>query len=160
MRHFVPTIHRLTQAERAAAREAARADRKTIIKRYATRESLARIADDYRVSEPWLRLRLKEWHVPRRPLHESHAHRRPPGHVFRGRMPRRSKAEVEQAQTECTDDRDDVISRYQAGESAARLSREYRVNPAWLAWQLETWGVKVRDRSAAAAVRGPGVRPL
>ncbi len=75
-------------------------------------------------------------------------------------MPRRSKAEVEQAQTECTDDRDDVISRYQAGESAARLSREYRVNPAWLAWQLETWGVKVRDRSAAAAVRGPGVRPL
>lgn len=160
MRYSVPTIRRLTQAERAAAREAARDDRKEIIERYTARESLARIADDYQVSEPWLRLRLKEWRVPRRPLHESHAHRRPAGHVFRGRMTRRSKAEVEQAQTRCAEDRDDVISRYQAGESAARISREYRVNPAWLAVQLEGWGVQVRDRSAAAVVRGPGVRPL
>lgn len=84
MRYSVPTLHRPTEAERATAREAARADAATIIERYRARESLARIAADYRVTEPWLRLRFAEWGVPRRPLHESHAHRRPAGHIFRG----------------------------------------------------------------------------
>ncbi|WP_143203000.1 hypothetical protein [Streptomyces sp. CB02460] len=119
---------------------------------------MARIAADYRVTEPWLRLRFTEWGVPRRPLHESHAHRRPAGHIFRGRMPRRTRAEIKQAQHECADDRTVVIERYQAGESAARLARGYQVTPAWLAMQLETWGVQVRDRAAAAVVRGPGPR--
>ncbi|MGW6061719.1 hypothetical protein [Streptomyces sp. NPDC055189] len=75
-------------------------------------------------------------------------------------MPRRTKAEVEAARAAFIKARDSVIQRYQDGESAAQLSREFRVNSTWFADKLEKWGVPVRDRSAAAVVRGPGVRPL
>ncbi|BCM69009.1 hypothetical protein EASAB2608_04343 [Streptomyces sp. EAS-AB2608] len=154
-------MRRRTHAERAAARAAARDDFFRIIDRYEGGQTVRRIAGDYGVSESWLRDRLDEWGVPRRPRHQAHLHRRPAGHVFRGRiMKRRTRAEVEAAQNNFISNRDSVITRYRAGASAASLAREFAVAPKWVGEQLENWGVPRRDRSAAAIVRGPGVPPL
>ncbi|MEU6603603.1 hypothetical protein ABZ922_00710 [Streptomyces shenzhenensis] len=71
-------MRRPTPSERAAAREAARADKVTIIERYRAREPVSRIADAYGVTSGWLALRLDEWGVPRRQCYEAHLHRRRP----------------------------------------------------------------------------------
>lgn len=154
-------MRRPTHTEKAAAREAARADRDTITRRYRGGEPVSRLARAYGVSETWLRLRLEEWGVPRRPAYEAHLHLRPSSRVFKGRVvTRRTKAEVEAAQNQLAASRREVAARYREGESAAALAREFGVSPRWLAARLDEWGVPRRDRSAAAVVRGPGVPPL
>ncbi|MFJ2610280.1 hypothetical protein ACIO13_35775 [Streptomyces sp. NPDC087425] len=141
----------ITPAEKTAARDAARADSDTIIRRYQAREPVSRIAADYHVTPNWLALRLIEWGVPRRHRHEAHALRRPAGHVFRGRTRRRSTAEVRAAQAQFTGDRADVTARYLAGTSITTLAREYQVNPVWVTERLDDWNVPRRKQSAAAA---------
>ncbi|MGW7350749.1 hypothetical protein [Streptomyces sp. NPDC054784] len=132
--------------ERAAAREAARADREVITARYDAREPVSRIAADYGVSQTWLRLRLDAWGVPRRPVHDAHSHRRSPAHVFKGRAARpRTHAEVRAARAELVRDRARVTARYQAGASLTRLAREYRVTVSWLADTLDRWGTPRRS---------------
>ncbi|MFJ2818848.1 hypothetical protein [Streptomyces sp. NPDC087294] len=135
-----------TPVEKAAARDAARADSETIIRRYQAREPVSRIANDYHVTPNWLGLRLIEWGVPRRHRHEAHALRRPAGHVFRGRTRRRSTAEVRAAQAQFTADRADVTARYLAGTSITTLAREYQVNPVWVTERLDDWNVPRRKR--------------
>ncbi|MFF4750532.1 hypothetical protein ACWD5R_17970 [Streptomyces sp. NPDC002514] len=135
---------RTTPAEKAAAREFARADKETVIERYLSREPLARIADAYGVTPHWLALRLDEWGVPRRQRYEAHLHRRPARRLFRGRMPRRTRAEVRAAQAEFTDHRTDVITRYQDGESITSLARSFQVSHTWVAERLNDWGVPRR----------------
>ncbi|MFJ2608210.1 hypothetical protein ACIO13_25025 [Streptomyces sp. NPDC087425] len=142
-----------TPAERAAAREAARADSARIIGRYHAHEPVSRIADDYGVTADWLALRLVEWGVPRRSRHEAHALRRPAGYVFRGRMVRRTTAEVRDAQAQFSADRADVTARYLAGTSITTLAREYQVAPTWVTERLDDWDVPRRSQSAAAAAR-------
>ncbi|MFE9610195.1 hypothetical protein [Streptomyces sp. NPDC006012] len=135
---------RPTSAEKAAARQAARADRQTIIERYGAREPLARIADAYGVTPGWLALRLDEWGVPRRQRYGAHLHRRPARRLFRGRMPRRTRTEVRAAQAEFTDRRTEVVTRYRDGESIASLARSFHVGHAWVAERLNEWGVPRR----------------
>ncbi len=147
-------------AEKAAAHEAARADKDTIINRYRAGETVPRIAADYDVTQTWLTLRFNDWGVPRRQNQAAHMGTRHTGRTFRGRMDRRTKAEVQQARDAFTNAREDAIKRYQGGESAASLARSFHVDTGWIAKRLDEWGVPRRDRSAAAVVRGPGVRPL
>ncbi|MFJ2907595.1 hypothetical protein [Streptomyces sp. NPDC087212] len=135
-----------TPAEKAAARDIARADSEAIIRRYQAREPVSRIANDYGVTPNWLGQQLIEWGVPRRHRHEAHALRRPAGHVFRGRTRRRSTAEVRAAQAQFTADRADVTARYLAGTSITTLAREYQVNPVWVTERLDDWNVPRRKR--------------
>ncbi|WP_367124723.1 hypothetical protein [Streptomyces phytohabitans] len=46
------------------------------------------------------------------------------------------------------------MSRYRRGESAARIAREYGVNPAWLSFKLDEWGIR-RDRHRRRSAREP-----
>ncbi|MFB7495318.1 hypothetical protein ACFC09_11535 [Streptomyces sp. NPDC056161] len=131
-------------ARRAAARQAARDDKDTIVERYRAREPLARIAEAYGVTPHWLALRLDEWGVPRRQRYEAHLHRRPAHRLFRGRTPRRTTTEVQAAQAEFTDHRTDVTTRYQDGESITSLARSFQVNHTWVAERLADWGVPRR----------------
>ncbi|MGW3955247.1 hypothetical protein ACWEKM_30895 [Streptomyces sp. NPDC004752] len=140
-------MRRPTPAERAVAREAARADKDTIIERYRAREPVSRIAEAYGVTVGWLSLRLDEWGVPRRQFHEAHLHRRPAQRLFRGRMRRRTRAEVRAAQAEFTDSRISVVMRYRGGESIASLARSFNVSHAWVAERLDEWGVSRRGPS-------------
>ncbi|MGW4732617.1 hypothetical protein ACWEQC_26155 [Streptomyces shenzhenensis] len=140
-------MRRPTPSERAAAREAARAEKDAIIERYRAREPVSRIADAYGVTPGWLALRLDEWGVPRRQYHEAHLHRRPAQRVFRGRMRRRTDAEVRAAQAEFTNSRTSVITRYRGGESLASLARSFNVSHAWVAERLDEWGVSRRGQS-------------
>jgi hypothetical protein len=154
-------VRRPTHAERAEAREAVLKRKDKIIKRYEAGEPLFRMARSLGVSETWLRLRLDDWGVPRRPRHAAHRYRRAGSRVFRGRtMTRRTTAEVQAAQTRLIERRQEVTERYREGESAAALAREFIVDPGWLRKRLDEWGVPRRDRSTAAVVRGPGVPPL
>ncbi|MEU1306107.1 MULTISPECIES: hypothetical protein [Streptomyces] len=140
-------MHRPTPSERAAAREAARADKDAIIERYRAREPVSRIANAYGVTPGWLALRLNEWGVPRRQYHEAHLHRRPSQRLFRGRIQRRTEIEVRAAQAEFTDSRTSVITRYRDGESIASLARSFHVSHAWVAERLDEWGVSRRSQS-------------
>jgi hypothetical protein len=135
---------RPTPAEKAAAREAARADKGTIIERYRAWEPVSRIADAYGVTASWLTLRLDEWGVPRGRRHEAHLHRRPAQRVFRGRMPRRTEVEVHAAQAEFIASRTEVIARCRAGESIASLARSFNLSHSWIAERLDEWGVPRR----------------
>ncbi|RLL69365.1 hypothetical protein [Streptomyces sp. Z26] len=130
-----------------AAREAARADRETITGRYHAREPVSRIAADYGVSPTWLRNQLDTWGVPRRPAHEPETQRRPTAHVFKGRAAQpRTHAQVRAARADFLRDRTHVTARYEAGTSATRLAREYRVSLAWLTDTLDNWCVPRRTR--------------
>ncbi|RLL66530.1 hypothetical protein [Streptomyces sp. Z26] len=131
---------------RAAVFAAARADKATIITRYEAAEPLTRIAATYGVSRTWLRRRLHEWNALPPPLHAiAQARHRPPAHVFRGRRTTtRTPTEVRAARTTLLTNRHHVITRYTNGESLARLAREYRVNPAWLADKLDDWNIPRR----------------
>ncbi|GAV42089.1 hypothetical protein [Streptomyces acidiscabies] len=71
-------------------------------------------------------------------------------------MPRRTPEEVRAAEAEFIEQRESVIERYKRGESAAALSRKFRVRSSWITHQLRTWGVEVRDSSAAGRVNGAG----
>ncbi|MFJ8336471.1 hypothetical protein [Streptomyces sp. NPDC094437] len=148
-------VERRTYAEKAAARDAARADSTRIIERYQAREPVSRIAADYRVNPDWLALRLVEWGIHRRHRHEAHALRRPAGHVFRGRTKRRTTAQVRDAQAKFTANRDDISARYLAGASVTGLAREYQVAPTWIAERLDEWGVPRRARPSRPAPREP-----
>ncbi|ANZ18810.1 hypothetical protein SNOUR_27800 [Streptomyces noursei ATCC 11455] len=76
-------------------------------------------------------------------------------------MPRRSREELTKARSKFIANRENVIARYNEGESAASLARSYDyVGDGWVARQLDAWGVPRRDRSAAAVARGPGVPPM
>ncbi|MFJ2812336.1 hypothetical protein [Streptomyces sp. NPDC087294] len=147
-----------TPAEKAAARDAARADSTRIIQRYQAHEPVSRIAADYGINPDWLALRLVEWGIHRRHRHEAHALRRPAGHVFRGRTRRRSTAEVRAAQAQFTGDRADVTARYLAGTSITSLAREYQVAPTWITERLDDWGVPRRSQSEATRVQTRGAR--
>ncbi|MEW2635741.1 hypothetical protein AB0903_29910 [Streptomyces sp. NPDC048389] len=151
-----------TTAEKAAAREGAREDRAEIVKRYRDGESMTRLATDYGVTSGWLALRFDEWKEPRRDFRTAHLIRRTPRPNSRdgGPLPRRTKAEVTAARTQFIEQRETVVKRYQDGESAASLAESFGVSGTWVAEQFDAWGVPRRDRSAAAVVRGPGVRPL
>lgn len=73
---------------------------------------------------------------------------------------RRTKAEMEAARATFISQRDEVVKQYQGGESAAYLARRFGVSGGWVAERLDEWGIVRRDRSAAAVVRGPGIRPM
>ncbi|MGJ5897669.1 hypothetical protein ACSCBZ_37845 [Streptomyces niveiscabiei] len=75
-------------------------------------------------------------------------------------MPRRTPEEVRAAEAKFTEQRESVIERYRNGESAASLSRKFRVSPAWVAGQMEAWGVEVRDSGAAGRASGTRSRPF
>ena len=75
-------------------------------------------------------------------------------------MARRAPSHVVAARARVVAARTKVIARYEDGESAAALGREFNVNPEWLARQLAEWGVAIRDRAAAAIARGAGVPPM
>lgn len=76
-------------------------------------------------------------------------------------MPRRSREELTEARNKFIANRENVIVRYNEGESVASLARSYDyVGDGWVAEQLDSWGVPRRDRSAAAVARGPGVPPM
>ncbi|SDM62874.1 hypothetical protein SAMN04487981_10245 [Streptomyces sp. cf386] len=75
-------------------------------------------------------------------------------------MTRRTRAEVDAARAEFIRQRESVVKRYNDGEPAASLAREFAVTGTWVAERLDEWGVPRRDRSAAAIVRGPGIPPL
>ncbi|MCS0604763.1 hypothetical protein NX794_26620 [Streptomyces sp. LP11] len=135
------------------ALRAAVADKDAIISRYRAREPMRAIAADYRVSESWLRDRLDAWGVPRRPPHEAHLHRRPVGHVYRGRSARpRTSEEVREAKARFDARRDAVVRRYLAGESALALARAFALQPGWVRDRLDDWGVPRRDAVTAAAL--------
>ncbi|MFJ8794608.1 hypothetical protein [Streptomyces sp. NPDC102462] len=143
-----PASRRPTPSERAAAREAARADKNAIIERYRAREPVSRIADAYGVTAGWLSLRLDEWGVPRRRYYEAHLHRRPARRLFGGRMRRRSGAEVRAAQAKFRESRTSVVMRYRGGESVASLARSFHVSHAWAAERLDEWGASRKARPA------------
>ncbi|MFF4748896.1 hypothetical protein ACWD5R_06390 [Streptomyces sp. NPDC002514] len=153
-------MRRPTPAEKAAAREAARADKDTIIERYRTGEPVRRIADAYGVTPNWLTLRLDDWGVPRRQRYEAHLHRRPAQRVFRGRMPRRTRAEVRAAQAGFVESSTEVIVRYRDGESIASLARSFTVAHAWVSERLNEWGVSRQAPSVSAVVPGAGALSL
>ncbi|MFJ2603741.1 hypothetical protein ACIO13_01955 [Streptomyces sp. NPDC087425] len=150
------TVRRRTHDEKAAAREAARADMDAIIKRYQAKEPVSWIAGAYGVTAGWLTRCLEEWGVPRRPQHEVHDQRRPSAHVFRGRAPRRTPVQVRAAKEKFTDARTDVIARYTNGESTSSLAREFQVGHEWIADQLDAWGVPRRSQSAARSGKKGG----
>ncbi|MEU6480842.1 hypothetical protein ABZ858_28980 [Streptomyces sp. NPDC047017] len=144
----------------AAAREAARAGQEEIIARYRAGAPLLRIAEDYGVSETWLRARLAEWGVTRRARQMTHLRQCRPGYVFRGRMPRRTADEVQAARARFIECRAEVIDRYREGlASVASLAREFAVTRRWVAERLDEWKTPRRDRAAAAALRGNRTRP-
>jgi len=57
-------------------------------------------------------------------------------------------------------DEDKIIERYRDGEAMSRIASDYSVSDGWLALRFDEWGITRRDRSAAAVVRGPGIRPM
>ncbi|MEV6119720.1 hypothetical protein AB0M23_04185 [Streptomyces sp. NPDC052077] len=140
----VAEVRRPTPAERAAARQAARADREAIVRRYRAREPVRRIAAGYGVTDAWLTRRLRDWGVTPRRGYEAHAHRRSAGRVFRGRpLTRRTAAEVRAARDLFIAARDEAVRRYRSGEvSAAGLGREFGVHPAWVGRRLAEWGAR------------------
>ncbi|GGU57895.1 hypothetical protein GCM10010211_23470 [Streptomyces albospinus] len=76
-------------------------------------------------------------------------------------MPRRSREELTEARNKFIANRENVIARYNEGESAASLARSYAsIRDGWVAKQVDAWDVPRRDRSAAAVARGPGVPPM
>lgn len=50
-------------------------------------------------------------------------------------------------------DKDEIIGRYNAGESVRALSLEYHVGHHWMRSQLGRWGLPLRDRADAARAR-------
>ncbi|MEU9334071.1 hypothetical protein AB0D49_13065 [Streptomyces sp. NPDC048290] len=68
-------------------------------------------------------------------------------------------ARVYSVRTRTSEDWMPFLDPYATGTSAARLAREYRVDPHWLAGQLAAWGVPVRDQNAAVAVRRSAAQP-
>lgn len=150
---------RLTRAEKAAAREAARADRKTIIERYRAGESVPRIAADYGVTQGWLTERFNDWGVPRRQNQAAHA-TRAGGRIYPGRVAPRTSEEVRKARERFDRARKDVIKRYRDGESVASLARAFQIDRRWVAYRLDDWGVPRRSQSEAVSTRRPGARPL
>lgn len=88
-----------------------------------------------------------------------------------GRDVSRTTAQKAAARENAREDKDRIITRYRDGASMSRLASEYGVTSGWLALRFDEWKeprrdfrtahlVRRRDRSAAAVVRGPGVRPL
>lgn len=57
------------------------------------------------------------------------------------------------------DHREEVIQRYERGRPASRLAQDYAVSATWLTDRLKEWGVQLRGRAEASALRGPGVNP-
>ncbi|MBK3559300.1 hypothetical protein JHN55_22795 [Streptomyces sp. MBT56] len=73
-------------------------------------------------------------------------------------MPRRSKAEVEEAQAELVKHKDDVIKAYYDGATKAGICRTWAVDDRFLKLQFELWGVEERSQSEVnklSAPRGP-----
>ncbi|MFJ3904851.1 hypothetical protein [Streptomyces sp. NPDC090025] len=140
-------MSRRISAQRAAVCDAARADKDVIIFRVQAGERIAQIADDYGVSDTWLRARLDEWRVPRRPRRRLRS-----GYVFRGRA-RRSPEELAAARARFVQRRDEVSTRYASGAvSANALGREFGISDRWIAAQLHEWGVPVRNWGEAVDI--------
>lgn len=64
-------------------------------------------------------------------------------------MSARTPEQIRAAKAKLIERRNAVIARYNDGESAAALAREFQVPPTWLTTQLRNWGVTTRDAATS-----------